>query len=277
LSRRILLLGSTGFIGGRLKRDLAGRHELLCERVELRDDRAIRDAVSRLKPEAVVNAAAWAGPDACEKDPETARRVNALGPETLAKACAAAGIPLFHFSTDLVFDGTRPPYREEDKVNPLSAYGRVKREAEERVLAAHPGACVVRVAMVYGRALGGRPSPLDALIKDLSAGRATKVFVDQWRTPTPVASLVQVIEGWLTKDLRGVYHWAGAERVSRVEFARHVCRRFGFDPGLLVPIRASELPLPAPRPADCSLDCSKLSGALGLTPWTLERGLAAEG
>lgn len=274
---RLLLLGSTGFIGSRLKRDLSSRYDLLCERVELRDNHAISDAVSLLSPDAVVNAAAWASPDVCEKDSESARRINALGPETLAKACAKTGIPLFHFSTDLVFDGARPPYHEEDPAHPLSVYGRVKLEAERLIMAAHPAACVVRVAMVYGLAASGRPSPLDMLIKELSAGRRVKVFVDQWRTPTPVASMAPVIEGWLGKGLRGLFHWSGAERVSREQFARRVCEAFGFDQRLLVPAKAAEAALPAPRPADCSLDCSRLSRALDLPPWPLERGLAAEG
>ncbi len=271
----MLLLGSTGFVGARLKADLAGRFEILDPRLELRDAAALKRAVAELRPAAAINAAAMAAPDACERDPQAARQVNALGPQALARACARAGIPLLHFSTDLVFDGTKAPYREEDPTAPISVYGRVKREGEELVLAAHPGACLLRVSLVYGRDGSGRRNFLDHLIAELSAGREIRLFTDQIRTPTPVASIAEVAQRCLSRGLRGVFHWSGAERVSRLEFGRRVCAAFGFDPGLLTPITMAELPSPARRPADCSLDCSRLSSLLGLAPWTLARGLRA--
>lgn len=284
--RRLLVTGASGFVGGRLLEALRGRFDAsgTCLRsarpgldaVDLADAAAARALFEARRPEVVLHCAAKAAPDDCEADPAAARRANTEAAGVVAALCAERGARLIHVSTDLVFDGTRGGCTEQDEAAPLSVYGRTKLEGERAALAACPSAAVVRVSLVYGRALCGRPSFLDWLVGELSAGRRVKVFTDQWRTPTPAAQLPEVLERLAASGARGVFHWGGAERVSRLEFARAVCRRFGFGPALLEPIRMADFGYSAARPRDCSLDSGKLAALLGLRPWGLEAGLSAE-
>jgi dTDP-4-dehydrorhamnose reductase len=283
---RLLVTGAAGFVGGRLLRDLARGHEVVgarhareapgLERADLTDEAAARGLLERVKPGAVVHCAALADPDACEKDPERARAVNARAPGVLARLCKKSGVRLIHVSTDLVFDGKRGGYSEADAAAPLSVYGRTKLEGEAAVLAEDPSAAVVRVSLVYGRSLGGRPSFLDWLRSELSAGRRPRLFTDQWRTPTAMVQLPEVLGRLASAPLSGVFHWGGAESVTRLEFGRAVCRVFGYSQALLEPVSMDGFGYAAARPRDCSLDSGKLARALSLLPLGLEAGLSAE-
>jgi dTDP-4-dehydrorhamnose reductase len=216
-----------------------------------------------------------ADPDACQRQPELAERVNSEGAHAVARACRRLNARLVHFSTDLVFDGQGSWYKETDPPRPISVYGRTKLQAEDAVLSECPGAAVLRVASVYGRALGGRPSFLDTLHKKLSGEETVRCFTDQWRTATPCGQLPEVVAALLLRpELGGVFHWAGANRASRQEFCAAVCRVFGFPERNLEPCRMSEARFLAPRPRDASLDCGKLSRLLGIAPWTLQEGLS---
>jgi len=283
---RLLVTGASGFIGGRVAGALAGSHEIVRAgrgahdgmlAADLAAPGACESLLDAAKPHAVIHCAAVADPDACEKDPQRARSLNALAAGALAKACAERGVRLICVSTDLVFDGSAPPYQESDRPNPLSVYGRTKLEGERRALLNCPSAAVVRVALVYGRSGGGRPSFLDWLLGELKAGRRPRLFVDQWRTPTPVAQLPEVFARLAAKpELKGVFHWAGAQRVSRWEFGQAVCRLFGLDESLLQPARLDDFPFTAARPRDVSLRCETLPKALDLAPLSLEAGLRLE-
>src|SRR6185312_12100772 len=132
----LLLTGATGFLGLRLAPGLAGPWRVVAASrtpsgpdgvaLDLADPDSIRKAFEKALPAAVVHGAAIASPDACERDPDMARRVNAEGTKVLAGLCGAAGARLILISTDLVFDGEKGRYDEDDAPNPLSVYGRVK-------------------------------------------------------------------------------------------------------------------------------------------------------
>jgi dTDP-4-dehydrorhamnose reductase len=141
---------------------------------------------------AVVHCAALADADACERDPEAARRQNVSACESLARTCAARGLRLIAISTDLVFSGERPFWLETDDTRPASAYGRTKREGEQAVLALCPGAAVGRVALVSGRAHGA-PSSTESIAWALRAGRPLRLFTDQYRTPVGSESIANAV------------------------------------------------------------------------------------
>ena len=282
----LLLTGSTGFLGLRLAPALAGPWRVAgasrtasgpgSVAMDLADPASIERAFAAVRPAAVVHCGAIASPDACERDPEMARRVNAEGTKVLAGLCGAAGARLIVISTDLVFDGEKGRYDEDDAPNPLSVYGRVKLDAEEAALARAPGAAVVRICAAYGRLLGGRPCFTDEILAAVSRGQAISAFTDQWRTATAADFLAGVLLRILdAPGLSGVFHWGGAERATRFEAAVALCGAFGYDPALIRPARMNDKPASARRPRDSSLDSSRLAAALGLAPTTMAEGFAA--
>lgn len=281
----LLLTGATGFIGRRLAPELAGAWRVVqasrtasgqeSVRLDLEDGDSIRRVFEQTRPAAVVHAGAMALPDDCERDPGRARRVNLDAVRTLAGLCGETGARLVHFSTDLVFDGEKGWYDEDDAAAPLCVYARLKLDAEEAVLSLAPGAVVLRVASVYGRPLGTRPCFIDELRQALSKGEPIAAFVDQWRSPTCGDQLPEVVLLCLADpDLEGVFHWGAAQRSSRFETALALCRAFGYDEDLVRPSRAGDKRFLAARPRDTSLDSSRLSAALGLAPPSLEEGFA---
>ena len=282
----LLLTGASGFLGVRLRLGLAGAWRVIAAgrsasgpdavRLDFEDPASVAAAFDKTRPAAVVHCAGAARPDECEQDPALARRLNPEAAGLAARECARVGARLVHFSTDLVFDGEKGWYDEDDEPRPLSVYGRTKLEAETEVLAHAPGAVVLRVSSVYGRPLGSRPCFVDDWRAALSAGRPISGYVDQWRTSTDGDQLPEVVARLLAdEDLSGVYHWGGAERLTRHETALELCRVFGWDPALARPTRAADERKPAPRPRDASLDSSRLAAALGLAPRSIAAGLAA--
>jgi dTDP-4-dehydrorhamnose reductase len=282
----LLLTGATGFLGRRLAPGLAASWRVIgasrtasgpdTARLDLADPDSIRRAFDEVRPAAVVHSGAIAGPDACELDPDMARRVNADATRVLAELCGGARAKLILISTDLVFDGEKGRYVEDDAPRPLSVYGRVKLAAEEAALGLAPGASVVRIAAAYGRLLGGRPCFVDELLGKLSLGEPVSAFTDQWRSPTAADRLADVLLRLLAAPgVEGVFHWGGADRATRFESAVALCRAFGCDESLVRPSRMSDKRTPAARPRDSSLDSSRLAAALGIAPTPQAEGFAA--
>ncbi|SRR5712692_4476440 len=282
----LMLTGATGFLGRRLLPGLAGPWRVIAASrsaegpdacaLDLAEPNSLARAFDAVRPAAVVHAGAVADPDECEREPELARRVNVEAVKVLAGLCARARIRLVHFSTDLVFDGKKGWYGEDDTTRPLSAYGRGKLESEEATLALCPGSVVLRLSNCYGCPLGARTCFVDHLQASLAAGCAVPGFTDQWRTSTAADQLPEVLRRLLADaDLGGVFHWGGADRTTRYETALAFCRVMGYDERLVHPARAADKRFLATRPRDTSLDSSRLAAALGMAPVGLQKGFAA--
>ncbi len=279
MREKLLLTGATGYIGRRLLPALSegwavaapGRAEL-----DLADRDSIRRAFDAAAPRAVVHAGGMADPDVCEREPELAAKVNVAAVKTLAGLCGASGARLIHFSTDLVFDGERGWYGEDDEARPSGVYATGKLESEAAALARAPGAAVLRVSSAYGRPLGGRASFVDSLHAKLSKGEPVNGFVDQWRTSTAADQLPEVIAAILRDpDLDGVLHWGGSERLTRHQAARTFARVMGFDENLVREARAADVKFASPRPRDVSLDSSRLAASIGIGPLSYYGGFTA--
>jgi len=206
-------------------------------------DIADADAISRLlqdtRPWAVINAAGYVRVAEAEREPDLCFRENVLGAETLARACAEHGIPLVTFASDLVFDGAHGPYVESDPVNPATAYGCAKAEAERRVLAAHDRALVVRTSAFFGP--WDRHNFAYAALATLAAGRSFAASHDLV-SPTYVPDLAHVTLDLLIDGAAGVWHLASPGEISWSDFARVLAGRAGYDPALVVAPRNPELP-----------------------------------
>ncbi len=228
---------------------------------------SIAEAVQAMRPEFLVNAAAWTAVDAAEADPEAAGRANRDGPAALAALCADAGIPLIHISTDYVFDGAKgAPYTEADPTSPTGVYGATKLEGEQAVLAACPRAIVLRTSWVYSavgknfvRTMLGATQKTDRL----------RVVADQQGCPTAARDLAVAIlaivarlrQGW-HGHYAGVFHAAGTGSTTWHGFAEALFQDaalYGHPTPTVEPIATADWPTPARRPADSRLDCAKLS------------------
>jgi dTDP-4-dehydrorhamnose reductase len=244
--------------------------------LDLADPDSIRRAFDAAAPQVVIHAGGESDPDACEKDPDRAKRVNVDAVKTLGMLCGASRTRLIHFSTDLVFDGERGWYTEDDVPYPSGVYARGKLLSEEAALVRAPGAVVLRISTAYGRPMGGRPGFVDGMRAKLAAGEAVSAFTDQWRTSTAADQLPEVLAGLLADpDLEGVFHWGGAERATRFDAAVTFARVMGFDENLIHPGRAVDMKFASPRPRDSSLDSSRLAAAIGVAPLNYEVGFKA--
>ncbi|MGE0707840.1 MAG: NAD(P)-dependent oxidoreductase [Planctomycetota bacterium] len=285
--RRALVTGAAGFLGHYVARALLARGwevtgssrdgaGLPCgvepAPLSLEDGgRAAAALVAELRPELIVHLAAESDADACARDPERAVLLNAAASRALALAGKQLGARFLFSSTDLVFGGDAPPYREEDPPAPLGPYMASKAAAEALVLGVDPGALVLRVALLYGRRGGRKGSFTDALLARLARGEETPCFVDQRRTPIFVVDAAEAVTELAETDARGRLHLGGPERASRHEHAVALARACGLDPTLCRPTRVAEVAGLAPRPADVSLVTERLLALVSRPP----RGIAA--
>jgi dTDP-4-dehydrorhamnose reductase len=234
--------------------------------VELTNAAALSEAFRRANPEIVIHAAALARIYDCYRDPAHARGVNTDGSAVLARLAAEAGARLVHVSTDLVFDGEKSGYREEDAANPLSVYGRTKLDSEAAVLS-YSQHVVVRISLLFGPSKAGRASFFDEQVTALREGRPFTLFVDEWRTPLSLAAAADALVALALSDYTGLLHLGGPERLSRHEMGLLLAAHLGADPSLIVTARRDQVPAPEPRPRDTSLDSSRWRRLFPHPPW----------
>ena len=212
----------------------------------------------------VINSAAFTRVDDAETEQDRAYAVNVDGPAHLARACATAGARLIHISTDYVFPGTRRrPYEIDDETGPVNVYGRTKLEGERAVLAAFPGAHVVRTSWVYE----GDGTDFVAVMRRRAVGDSTvEAVADQTASPTYAgdlaAALLQIADGAIAEP---VLHVVNDGAASRYDQARAVFEAVGADPERVRPVTSESNPRPARRPTYTALS-GRRSVEAGLTP-----------
>jgi dTDP-4-dehydrorhamnose reductase len=262
--QRVLVTGASGMLGSDVVPTLAGAGLDVFARpkseLDITNDAAIVRAFHEIRPEIVVNCAAFTKVDACETDPQ-AFEVNSEAVHRLADHCARQGARLVQISTDFVFDGQKQePYAEDDAVAPLSAYGRSKREGEEAALGA-PASLVVRSSWLFGR---GGWNFIEAILKQVEGGkRRLTVVTDQRGRPTATTDLAEAILALLEAGATGIYHFANRGEVSWFEFTQAILMLADHADVKVVPTDSSALDRPARRPAYSVLDTSKYESLTG--------------
>lgn len=289
---KILLFGRDGQVGWELQRSLAPLGEVvalgssgdagLCG--DFRDPEGVARTVSLVRPDVVVNAAAYTAVDRAEAEPEVARAVNAIAPEAIARAARGIDAALVHFSTDYVFDGSgERPWTERDPAAPLNVYGRTKLEGEQRIAAALPWHLILRTSWVYAT----RGSNFAKTMLRLAGERdGLAVVDDQFGAPTGADLLADVTAHALRALLAerakaGIYHVAAAGVTTWNGYARFVLERarqkganLRAGPDQVAAVASSAFPTAARRPRNSRLDTSRFRAAFGLSlpPW--EQGVA---
>jgi len=271
---RLLIAGAGGMLGQDVRRagERAG-HEILGlshQELDITDALAVEELLAQLKPDAVLNCAAWTDVDGAESQPAAALAVNGAGAGNVARAAATVGARVIHISTDYVFAGEAPldragaarAYVESDATGPLSVYGQSKLEGERQVLDASPRHCVVRSSWLFG--LGGR-NFADTMLALARERDAVQVVSDQFGCPTWTGHLAPALLGLLERALTGVVHLAGSGVVSWNGFAAEIFRQAELD-CRVEGASSEQSKRPAPRPAWSALE-SEREDVLPLPPW----------
>lgn len=287
--KKILLTGASGQVGWELRRTLAPLGKVITptsRELDLADPDAIRRVLREVRPHLIVNPAAYTAVDRAETEAELAMAINGIAPGILAEEAKRMHAALVHFSTDYVFDGSKPgPYRETDAANPVCSYGRSKLAGEEAIRAAELPHLILRTSWVYG----ARGKNFMRTILRLAAERNTlKVVDDQLGAPTWSRMIAEtaalVIARWCPMsanqsplaELSGTYHLTCAGQVSwhgvacsildEYEAKREYRNwpRLGLTSHAIQPITTAEYPTAAQRPANSVLDNTKLARAFGL-------------
>jgi dTDP-4-dehydrorhamnose reductase len=265
---RILIVGRHGQVSRELQLALGDSHELLLpgrEQLDLSDPAAIRRTVRELRPELVINPAAHTAVDLAESEPELAFAINATAPGVLAEEAAALGVPLIHYSTDYVFDGSKDgAYSEDDVTGPLGVYGSSKLAGEEAIRAVGGQYLILRTSWVYS--LHGKNFLL-TMQRLLQEREELRVVADQIGAPTWAGSIArataELIGHWRASQAGpwGTYHLSGQGETSWYGFAGAIAEQLraqGKPCARLEPIPSSAYPTPAQRPLNSRLDCSRL-------------------
>ncbi len=262
----VLVFGQTGQVARELARRAPDAVYLGRAQADLADPAACAAAIRAHAPDVVINAAAWTAVDRAEAEEDAALVVNGAAPGAMAQECAARGIPFLHVSTDYVFDGSgTAPWKPQDPVAPLGAYGRTKLAGEQAVRAARGRHVILRTSWVFS----AHGANFVKTMLRLGADRpALRVVADQIGGPTPAggiaAALLAMAHALRQGATGGTYHYAGAPDTSWACFARETFALAGLAVAV-EDIPTEAYPTPARRPLNSRLDCAALTADFGIT------------
>ena len=265
---KILITGQHGQVSQALQAHLQGLGELMVlgsNQLDLAKPDQIREQIRAHRPDLIINAAAHTAVDQAESEPDAAFAINAIAPGILAQEAKALGIPLIHYSTDYVFDGSKPaPYTEADTPNPLSVYGQSKLAGEQAIAAAGGQYLILRTSWVYSNQGKNFLLTMHRLLQEKPQMR---IVADQIGAPTWAGTIAgstrALIERWLAGEAGewGIYHLTAQGETSWFGFAQAIGEHLHADGKACAELEAipsSAYPTPAKRPLNSRLDCSRL-------------------
>jgi len=277
---KIFITGGSGLLGGKIAEiAIDWGHEVYtgyCHNMpefgekikfDLAEDTDL-EVIHKIRPDVIIHTAALTNVDVCEVNKEVAYKINAEGTRRIAEIANELGAFLAYVSTDYVFSGDKGRYKEEDEPNPVDYYGYTKLMGEKYC------ECIARSCVIYGaKPASGKINFALWLVNKLKSGEEVKIVTDQYITPTLNTSLAKMLLEIAERELKGIFHLAGATGVSRYDFALQIADKFLLDKNLIIPSRMMEMRWVAKRPKDSSLDTSKASKYLKEKPCDLDRAL----
>ena len=283
--KKLLVTGASGFLGWNLCQqaqanwEVSGTyfsHEITIPgatlyKVDLTNFVELKQLFDRLSPDAVIHTAAASKPNFCQTNREIAYAINVDAAVNIARLCGDRNLPCAFTSTDLVFDGQNPLYKEDDPVCPINVYGEQKAIAEQKMSEIYPKVALCRMPLMFGVPSPVSPSSLQGLVSNLKAGKEINLFTDEYRT---TASGRSASKGLLlaVEKVQGILHLGGRERISRYDFGLLVADILNIPTEIIKPGKQTDVTMVAPRSPDTSLDSSK-AFALGYQPLPLREEL----
>ena len=272
--KKILITGSTGQLGNSLGKVFKSRYDLVSTSrtkpnkntnyyLDITNSLLVKDMVSAISPDIIINLAALTNVDLCESNPDLAHAINFQGVKNLVNVFKG---PIIHLSTDYVFDGKLGQYKENDITNPINVYGATKYKAEKILLEKSKVSLVIRTNVLYDYQSKAKSSFLNWVVDSLKRGEKIKVVDDQFNNPTWTDSISVVIDRAIKADLNGLIHWGDFDWISRYDFANKIADKFNLQSNLIEPIKTEELNQVAPRPLNGGLDTTLAQDLLRLEP-----------
>lgn len=270
---RIAVTGSEGQLGAAVVQEFRRGHDVVAlthAMLDITDDAAVQRVIGDVKPEAIVNCAAYNDVDGAEDHPVDALNLNAFAVRALARAATASGAVLVHYGTDFVFDGKADrPYVETDAPHPRGTYAASKLLGEWFAADA-PRAYVLRVESLFGRAAGARPAKgsVASIVRAIQSGAEARVFEDRTISPSCVIDVAAATRALIEREVApGLYHCVNSGSCTWLELGREIARQLGVE-AKLVPVRMADAKLRAERPIYCVLSNAKLASAgIAMRSW----------
>lgn len=276
---RLIILGAGGFLGTKLNRILSEKYDVFPyyyekePKLDITDKAGLIEGFRKIRPDMVINAAGLTNVDLCETNKELAEKINVGGTKNIVEACNEVNATLLHFSTGFVFDGKKGNYSENDKPNPVNYYGLTKFKAEEIIKNRSKDYLILRVEVLYGyNGDNSERSFIKWLYDSLKENKKVNVVTDLLTTPTLTDDIAFAVNKIINKKVRGIFHVAGSQKMSRYDMAIKLTKEFSFNTSLINPVNSEELNLPAKRPLDTSLSTLKLN-KLGIVLHTFDEGI----
>ena len=271
--KRLLITGASGFLGGYCSHfPIEGwqvvktsREKITVKRqrnqtyqLELTDKDALWQCIKTVKPDAVFHLAANSGTAYCEKNPDSSRILNVDATANLAEMCAEKKVKLLFTSSEQVFDGETGDYHEGDSPSPKNEYGKQKLQAEESIQKISGRSVILRLSVMYGKNQYGKGCFFSQWLDAWSKSVAVTAFHDEVRQFLSVQSGAASLFHLLKQDAEGIFHVGGSLPLSRYDFAKMIKEVLCLDNAKIISASQKEIEIPTFRPANLSLNCSKI-------------------
>ncbi|MCX5796570.1 MAG: SDR family oxidoreductase [Elusimicrobia bacterium] len=287
--KTILITGGTGLLGKGMEETMPAGWRILslhqrayevkdshakCLVLDIRDKRAVDRLFVKHCFDAVIHAAGIASVDYVEKHYAESLESNIVGTLNVTSACRKSGTYLAYVSTNAVFDGKNPPYKESDPVSPVNKYGLLKVECERLVRETLTDYCIVRPILMYGwNHIVSRPNTVTWIFDKLMRGEAVHIVTDVYENPLYNRQCGRALWAVINNRPGGIFHLAGKDTVSRYDFARKIAKAFSLDASLIRPVDSSFFPDIAPRPPNTAFVTQRMERELGVAPLAVDDGL----
>jgi dTDP-4-dehydrorhamnose reductase len=281
---RLLITGASGLLGSKIVELTRENYEVIplhntkplhlnSSKLDITNRKEVFSLFRKTKPNVAIHTAAETNVDKCEIQKKLAWKINVEGTRNVAEASSKIGARIVYISTDYVFNGEKGLYVEEGTPNPINYYGVTKLEGERQVKKLCKNYVILRTSVLYGWH-SWKQNFVTWVINSLKQKKEISIVEDHFNTPTLADNLAEITIEAVQKNLRGLYHASGSQRINRYQFAQQITKTFNLNQSLTKPIKMNQITAwTAKRPKDSSLNINKIRELLKTKPLNITEGL----
>ncbi|MCF7885493.1 MAG: SDR family oxidoreductase [Candidatus Marinimicrobia bacterium] len=292
--QKVLVTGGSGFLGSNVVKKLKTDYRVICGyhnfppdekniiKLDFNTISAIKSRLNKIEPEIVIHTAALSKPGLCHEYPEKASIVNVNATSEIAAWCQKNAARLIFTSTDMVYSGQSPIYKEDDQINPVNKYGQTKAAAEKTIQKNCQNFVILRLALMHGRGIYKRNYSSEWLETDLRKkqkdceSEPIGLYTDQYRSMISVKNVAMVLKELIEKNTTGIFNIGGPDAINRYEFGTLLCNLLGISKKLIKPVRFRDINPKVQSPLNVTLDVSKAKNELQTELLPIKEGLRLE-